>query len=212
MRSLQRLTAENFPVHAQRVAAEFLELAEIVEEFGVPDFWNRKPGFQTLLLIILEQQVSLLAARSALQRIKRGIGSISAKCIAETGESGLRQLGITRQKSRYATALAEAVTSRKLTLSRLESLPDDEVRELLTALPGIGPWTANVYLLSALGRVDIWPRGDLALEKTIDALLPNADSSWKETGERWKPNRSVAARLLWHWYLSQPQRKHIEMA
>jgi DNA-3-methyladenine glycosylase II len=118
----------------------------------------------------------------------------------------LRADGVSRQKDRYLRALATAVETGTLDLSRLVDLPDDEVRRELTALPGIGRWTADVYLLACLGRPDLWPVGDRALQvAAAEALGLGAvpgPAALEEVGERWRPHRSTAARLLWHGYLA----------
>jgi DNA-3-methyladenine glycosylase II len=119
----------------------------------------------------------------------------------------LRTDGVSRQKDRYLRALATAVTSGDLALDSLERLGDDEARRDLLELPGIGPWTADVYLLACLGRPDLWPVGDRALQvATAEALGLGAvpDRTQLEAlGERWRPLRSSAARLLWHGYLAR---------
>ncbi len=198
----RKLTAENFPDRARSLASCYPELDAIINRHGVPEFWNRPTGFKTLVRIILEQQVSLLAAERAFERIEAGLPELSSLTVHKAGIIGLRQLGITRQKSRYIFELAKSIEEGILNLNRLEKQSDESVFEKLTQLPGIGPWTAKVYLLSALCRPDVWPPGDLALNKTIRRLMPDAGEELERSGERWAPERAVAARLLWHEYLS----------
>jgi len=200
--SPETLTRGDFPERARALAAKFPELRAIIKRHGIPEFWSRPSGFETLVLIILEQQVSLLAAGRAFERIEKGVGKVDSRKIFKTGVEGLKALGITRQKSRYIFELAKSIEGGNLDLPSLEKESDDSVFEKLTSLPGIGPWTARVYLLAALCRPDIWPPGDLALKKTIRKLIPGAGEELERSGERWAPERAVAARLLWHEYLS----------
>jgi DNA-3-methyladenine glycosylase II len=186
------------------------DLAAVVTTFGLPPLWSREPSFETLALIILEQQVSLGAARAAYGRLVGAVGAVGPGRILVAGESRLRSAGITRQKSRYLVELATAVTSGRLEIDRLRDLNDDHVRETLTRVPGIGRWTADVYLLFALGRPDIWPSGDLALATAAQEVKHLAERPTPLELERmataWQPWRGVAARLLWHAYLSARDR------
>ena len=200
------LTARTFRRTAQELAAADVALAGIVERHGLPTFWSRRPGFQTLLLLILEQQVSLASAKAAFDRVDARVGGVSPERLLELSDVELREDGFSRQKTRYARALATAVLERALDLEELDRLDDDAVREALTELPGIGAWTAEVYLLSALRRPDTWPAGDLALQQAaLEAIGLDTRPSQAELdviGERWRPHRATAARLLWHLYLS----------
>jgi DNA-3-methyladenine glycosylase II len=126
------------------------------------------------------------------------------------GEVGLRRLGFTRQKARYAVELAARVWDGSLPLTRLHLLSDDAAGERLREVPGIGPWTASMYLLMALRRPDVWPPGDLALHKAIGRLdgmraIPSTPEA-TAIAERWRPLRAVAARILWHGYLAERRR------
>jgi DNA-3-methyladenine glycosylase II len=182
-------------------------LARLVARYGPPPLWARRPGFTTLLRIILEQQVSLASAKALYNRLGRTVRPFDAAGVLALGASGLRGLGLTRQKADYACVLADQVTRGQLTLSRLGRCTDAEARELLMAVPGIGPWTAGIYLLMALRRPDVWPPGDLALQKALGRLLgtgspPNAADVDRITA-RWRPLRAVAARILWHSYLAE---------
>lgn len=182
-------------------------LAGIVREHGVPQFWSRPAGFPALVLFILEQQVSLASAKAAYQRVKSRTGVVTPGAILGSSDADLRSDGFSRQKSRYVRALATAIESGELDLSALPALDDREVRRRLMKLPGIGPWTADVYLLSCLRRPDIWPVGDRALQVgTAEVLGLSETPSSAELvghGEPWRPHRSSAARLIWHGYLSR---------
>jgi DNA-3-methyladenine glycosylase II len=183
-------------------------LARIVARHGPPPLWLRPPGFATLAKMILEQQVSLEAAATLYTRIGRSVpGGWTPRAIARATEPGLRSLGLTRQKARYVAGLADIIARKELRLAAVGRASDADARAMLEALPGIGPWTSNVYLLFALRRPDIWPPGDLALHKAIATMrrladIPSSDEA-AHLALRWKPFRSVAARILWHGYLTE---------
>ena len=200
------LTERRFRRAVRELTARDRHLREIVERHGLPRFWFRESGFPTLLLLILEQQVSLASAKAAFDKVDARLGEVTPAGLLELSDDALRADGFSRQKTRYARELARALLDGTLDLDALEALDDDGVRVALVALPGIGPWTAEVYLLSALRRPDTWPSGDLALQVAVaEALGLHARPSPQELGEigeRWRPNRATAARLLWHRYLT----------
>jgi len=199
--SSEALTAESFPGHAHGLARHHPELKEIIERWGLPEFWCRKPGMESLVLIILEQQISIAAARTIHRRLKATLGGLSARRLCQAGPEKLRTLGLTRQKSGYCYDLACAVVERRLSINGLTALDDEEAIATLSAQRGIGPWSAAIYLMSALGRMDVWPPGDLALRRGVADVLPKATTGeLGDSGERWRPQRAVAARLLWHHY------------
>jgi DNA-3-methyladenine glycosylase II len=136
-----------------------------VARHGPPPLWARPPGFGTLIHIILEQQVSLASARAAYDRLVLRLGELTPRGVLESTDEELRADGFSRQKNRYVRALAAALEDGALDLVAVAALDDAEVRTALVALPGIGPWTAEVYLLSALRRPDTWPTGDIALQE-----------------------------------------------
>jgi len=182
------------------------KLRGIVERHGPPPLWARDPSFPTLVRIILEQQVSLTSAEAAYGRLIGAAGAVTPGAVVAVGEPGLAAAGLTRQKSRYLFELASRVSDGRLDLARVAALPDDDARAELMALPGIGRWTADIYLLMALGRPDIWPIGDIALASASQAAhgLPTRPSQEElaARAEGWRPWRAVAARILWHGYLS----------
>jgi DNA-3-methyladenine glycosylase II len=183
------------------------DLATIVEHHGPPPLWGRRPGFATLALIILEQQVSLASARAAYRRLERGLGRISSATLANASLDDLRRLGITRQKALYCKSLAEQIEAKAISLRAIGAASDATARRMLTTIKGIGPWTADIYLLFALKRPDIWPEGDLALASAMQSIKRLRKRPSLERQARlaavWRPWRSVAARLLWHAYLSE---------
>ena len=167
--------------------------------------WRREIGFTTLVHIILEQQVSLKSAKSMLGRLQSAIDPFTPEQFVSLGESYLRGLGVTRQKSAYLVHLSTSILNGELSLNRLSRLPDHEARMSLTRIKGIGSWSADVYLLMAMRRADIWPAGDLALAIAVKELWkleakPTPDEL-ERIAERWRPYRAVAARMLWQHYL-----------
>jgi DNA-3-methyladenine glycosylase II len=168
--------------------------------------WARRPGFPTLVHIVLEQQVSIAAARTLFRRVRVHLGGMTPERVAGRGVDGLFRLGLTRQKASYCHALAHAVLDGSLSLSRIARGDDAAGRAALLALRGIGPWSADIYYLMALRRPDVWPTGDLALAVALQEVKrlrtrPAAERQL-ELSAAWAPWRSVAARLLWHYYLT----------
>lgn len=201
------LTERTFRREALQLAARDQALGAIVDRHGLPKFWARAPGFPTLLLLILEQQVSLASAKAAFDRLAARLTTVTPEGLLSLGDDELRADGFSRQKTRYARGLAGALVGGELDLDALRALDDDAARCVLVALPGIGPWTADVYLLSALRRPDVWPCGDLALQESVRRVCAldrrPAPDELLSIGERWRPQRASAARLLWHLYLSE---------
>lgn len=190
----------------ETLAAGDPDLGSVVHCFGPPPLWGRKPGFATLVRIVLEQQVSLASARSVFGRLRDTLGGVTPSAVTEIGEEGLRQLGFTRQKAAYCCHIAENILSGVLDLRSLGKMGDDGARETLLRLRGVGPWTAEIYLLMALRRPDVWPDGDIALMESARLVKclrsrPAVDRL-RHMATGWRPWRSVAARILWHNYLS----------
>lgn len=204
---MDRVDAAGFARTTQELTARDPDLARLVESHGRPALWLRPPGFASLVLFILEQQVSLASGAAAYRRLLARIGTMTPSGLLATTPAQLREAGVSRQKDRYLRALAEAVENGTLDLDALSTLPDDAVRAALIALPGIGTWTADVYLLACLARPDLWPVGDRALRVAAAEALGldgvPTQSELVEIGERWRPHRSTAARLLWHAYLTR---------
>ncbi len=175
--------------------------------------WMREPGFPTLVLTILEQQVSLASAKAAYDKLLAEIDRLEPEAFLGLDDELLRRMGFSRQKTRYCRILAAAVRDGELPLESLPVMSEERVRAELERLTGIGRWTSDVYLLMALGRPDIWPVGDLALAiaiKDVKGLSARPRPSEMETlAEGWRPWRAVAARVLWHHYLSEREaRRH----
>jgi DNA-3-methyladenine glycosylase II len=190
---------------ARELAIRDALLANILSTYGDPPLWQRAAGFRTLVHIILEQQVSLTSAKSMLLRLEAAIQPFTPERVVELGETHLRGLGVTRQKSAYLLHLSESIVSGELNFRRLSRLDDTQATIQLTRIKGIGSWSANIYLLMAMRRADIWPAGDLALAVAIKELKGLATRPSPEELERiaeqWRPHRAVAARMLWQYYL-----------
>jgi DNA-3-methyladenine glycosylase II len=183
-------------------------MAAIVERYGPPPLFSRPRGFPTLVWIILEQQVSLASAAAMFDKLRIAVaGTVTPEAVTALGVDGLLRLGFTRQKARYVDGLAERIVAGEFDLRRIAVLEDGDAERALLEVPGIGPWTAGVYLLMALRRPDIWPPGDLGLHKSLAEVrcLREVPSSVVAASyaRRWRPWRAVAARLLWHSYLAR---------
>jgi DNA-3-methyladenine glycosylase II len=168
--------------------------------------WTREPGFPTLIHIILEQQVSLASAKAAYDRLLEAVSPLTPAGFLELDDATLKTIGFSRQKTAYGRNLARIIVDGRLNLAMLCTMDDTAVRAKLIEIKGIGPWTANIYLLMALRRPDIWPCEDLALAVAAQDVKrlesrPTPDEL-DVLSTNWKPWRAVAARLLWHYYLS----------
>ena len=206
------LTAKTIANAARVLAWQDRQLARILEEYGPPPLWKRPQGFPTLVRIILEQQVSLSSAASMYARLSRAIDPFNPAKFIEAGESGFRSLGVTRQKTSYLLKLAESIENSELSLPKVSKLSDAEAKLALMKVKGIGSWSADIYLLMAMRRADVWPVGDLALATTVMELkrLNRRPSEEYLTAiaERWRPYRAVAARMLWQHYLGERTRRN----
>lgn len=208
-----QLTPQTLQAGVQELIQRDQSFAKIVACYDLPPFWQRESGFATLIHIILEQQVSLASAQAAFKRLLTTCDPLTPEGFLLLTDSELKQVGFSRQKTSYGQALAHAVLDGKLNLSALNTLSDQAVCEQLMSIKGIGIWTANIYLLMALKRPDIWPKGDLALQVALQQLktLPKRPTSDEAQAMSlaWQPWRAVAARLLWHFYLSKRQQSYI---
>src|SRR5688572_26835488 len=200
------LTQATLAAGVRALARRDRDLAALAARNGLPPMWARRPGFPTLVHIVLEQQVSIVAARSLFLRVRTELGAMTPERVVERGILGLHRLGLTRQKASYCHALAHAVMDGSLSLSGIARGDDITGRSALLALRGIGPWSADIYYLMALRRPDVWPVGDLALAvalREVKRLRARPDAARQlEISGAWAPWRSVAARLLWHYYLT----------
>jgi DNA-3-methyladenine glycosylase II len=184
------------------------ELRRVVREFGAPPMWAREAGFSTLLHIILEQQVSLASAKAAHSKLLEIVSPLTPQEFLKLDDATLKAVGFSRQKTAYGRNLARSIAEGELDLNAMTALDDASVRLELLKIKGIGRWTADIYLLMVLRRPDIWPTGDLALATAAQALkrlkTRPAPEALEAMSARWRPWRAVAARILWHFYLSEP--------
>ena len=201
------LTVRTLRRAARELGAADPQLGASVERYGPPPLWSRDPSYATLVHLILEQQVSLASAQAAFDRLRAALdGSVEPEPLLRLTDEELRAIGFSRQKAGYARTLASAMLDG-FDLGALAAMPDDEVRHALIAMPGIGPWTADIYLTMCLLRPDVWPHGDLALATSARDLLDLDErptfADLGQIAERWHPYRAVAARILWHDYLQR---------
>nr|WP_294907831.1 DNA-3-methyladenine glycosylase 2 family protein [uncultured Lacibacter sp.] len=204
---IQTFSAENFQSYCDLLSKKDKHLKAIIKEHGYPPMWTRRQGFETLILTILEQQVSLAAAFAAYKKLKAKIGTVTpAKILAMSNEE-LRECYFTRQKQVYAKELATAITTKKLQLRKFSQMTDEDVRTQLTSIKGIGNWTTDVYLMHALQRTDLFPLGDIALVNSLKEtkqLRPDiSKDEMLAIAEPWRPYRTVAAMILWHAYIKK---------
>ena len=217
MQISQIILNENvFAKGVRLLAARDAHLAEVVQKYGPPPLWVRDPGFPTLVHIILEQQVSLASAKAAFDRLNAAVRPLTPGRFLKLTDAELLRIGFSRQKTLYTRLLAESLARRYFDLRELHNLQDDAARKMLVVFKGIGKWTADIYLLSALRRPDIWPTGDLALATAVQEVKrlrrrPSPEKLEKMSAP-WKPWRAVAARLFWHHYLSKRGQRTSEIS
>ena len=195
---------ENLPSLYSQLADKNKELQSIIQQYGYPPLWVRPNTFATLVLTILEQQVSLASAYAAYKRLQMRLDDITPTSLLTLTDEELRACSFTRQKIVYVRGLAIAILDKRIDLNQLAQQPDDEVRTILKQLKGIGDWTVDIYLLHALQRTDIFPVGDLALVNAIRMLRRDpalTKDAMLQEAEAWRPLRSMATMLYWHYYI-----------
>jgi DNA-3-methyladenine glycosylase II len=204
-RAPERLTRATLARGVRELSEKDADLGRVARAYGLPPLWGREEGFATLVLTILEQQVSLASALAAFERLRAAAPVLTPESFLAFDDARLRAFGFSRQKALYCRLLARAVIDEELDVRRLATLSDDDARAELTRLKGVGAWTAEVYLLRALLRPDAWPAGDLALQLAAQRVkrLPARPTAaeLEALAEGWRPLRAVAARLLWLHYL-----------
>lgn len=200
-----RFTEQNFIQLCDHLAEKDADIKSIIDQYGYPPYWSRKPNFETLILIILEQQVSLASARAAFDRLKSYIGLLTPEKILALSNEELKSCYFSRQKSGYAKNLSLAITENQLCIDELLTMEDDAIRKKLIAIKGIGNWTVDVFLMMGLHSSDLFPIGDIALVnslKYIKKLPPQTDREiLMNIAETWKPYRTIASFMLWHAYI-----------
>ncbi|WP_264559724.1 DNA-3-methyladenine glycosylase family protein [Flavobacterium sp. N2270] len=185
-------------------------LNQIYTDIGNPYIPNRPEGFETLCKLIIEQQVSLESAKACFKNLEANIGEIIPKNILKYSPDQLRTFSISKQKASYLIALSNAVVEKTLEIEKLSELTDNEIRNQLIKVKGIGNWTIDIYLMFCLQSKDIIPLGDIAIVNTIKELYNcKTSEEIKLVSENWKPHRSMAAYILWHYYLTKRNRKPI---
>jgi DNA-3-methyladenine glycosylase II len=209
---IQRFDETNFHSLCDKLVGRDKELKKIIRAYGYPPMWVRENSFATLVLTILEQQVSLASAFSAYQKLKERISSITPENVLQLSDVELRQCYFSRQKIVYVRGLATALLNEQISLQQFENENDNAVRINLKNLKGIGDWTTDIYLIHALRRPDIFPIGDLALVNALKEIKFLSRTSTKEElmkiAEPWKPYRSIATMMLWHYYI---QKKNLKL-
>ena len=204
---IQIFSTDNFQVYCNKLTKLDPQLKHIIKQHGYPPMWTRKQGFETLILTILEQQISLAAAFAAYKKLKAKIGTVTPAKILNMSNEELRDCYFTRQKQVYAKELATAFTNKTLPWKQFPSMKDEEVRTHLTSIKGIGNWTADVYLMHALQRTDLFPLGDIALVNSLKEtkqLHPHiSKEEMLQIAEPWRPYRTIAAMILWHAYIKK---------
>lgn len=200
----------NFQHICDTLAAGDKDLEHILHTCGYPPMWTRSNSFESLVHIILEQQVSLASALATLNKLKQFIGDINPDNMLSLNDEEMRACYVSRQKAGYIRGLAQAINNKTIDLIALADLPDEQVRAKLIQLKGIGHWTIDVYLMFVLQRADLFPIGDLA---AVNALkrLKQLDKEIDKDGllaisSTWQPFRSVASMMLWHYYLSKAKK------
>jgi DNA-3-methyladenine glycosylase II len=208
---LRKFDVHNFQSICDELASGDADLLAIIQAHGYPPMWTRPNTFETLVHVILEQQVSLASALAALNKLREKIKRITPSNVLKLSDIELKACYFSRQKTLYVRHLATAIMSRKLSLRMMQDLPDEEVRVTLTAIKGIGNWTADVYLMFVLQRADLFPMGDLAAVNTLKKIKELPKDSTRESllnvTKRWSPHRTVATYLLWHYYLCDKRKK-----
>ena len=181
---------------------------QISQQYGVPVQPKRPQGFETLVLLILEQQVSIDSAKATFNKLKSVIPDFSVENLFTFSDENFRTCGVSRQKTKYIKALAEAILSKELDLESLAFKDSEVVRQELIKIKGIGNWTIDIYLMFCLNSLDIIPLGDIAVVNTMKELLDiHTKEEMEIYAQKWKPYRSVATYFLWHYYLEKRGRK-----
>lgn len=203
------LDADGFARAVDVLVATDDDLAAVVQRHGTPAFWSRPATFATMVLFILEQQVSLASGQAVFDRLRSLVGEVTPTQVAAHAESDLRAVGMTRQKAGYVAGLAHGIVDGTVDWEAATRGARTGARSALLAIRGIGPWTADVWLLACRRFPDEWPVGDRALQVGVGELRdggPLTGDALVRAGARWRPHRSSAARLVWHAYLAERDR------
>lgn len=207
MQQLATFNQTTFPEICKQLAAIDADLANIITKYGYPYFWSREVSFETLIHIILEQQVSLASAKAALLKLQQKLGTVTPEGLILLSDEELKACYFSKQKMSYARGLANAIITKQLSLDTLVSIDDITVRLTLKQLKGIGDWTVDVFLMMALHRCNLFPTGDIALVKSIKEVKQLPVNTTKDAilqiANAWQPYRTIAAYLLWWAYINK---------
>ena len=179
----------------------------IINTYGLPVIPSRPQGFETLVLLILEQQVSINSAKATFIKLKSKVKSLEPPILITLSDQEFRNIGVSRQKTKYIKCLAEAILEKTIDLESLSTKSAEQVRSELIKIKGIGNWTIDIYLMFCLKTPDIIPLGDIAVVNTIKELLDiHSKEEMEVYTQKWMPHRSMATFLLWHHYLKKRNR------
>ena len=192
----------NIEVESLKLAVVDPDMQSLINNFGLPMQRQRQPGFATLINILISQQISLQAADAIWQKLN-AVGTISPENIC-LGHQGLRDVGLSRSKSNWSIQLSEKFLNKEFIPTLLDEMDNETASRYIMQLNGFGEWSSAIYLMFCLGRTNIWPAGDIALQEAVRRLKklsirPNT-KEMREIGTLWTPHRTTAAHLLWHYY------------
>jgi DNA-3-methyladenine glycosylase II len=201
----------NFHQLCDLVGSRDADLQGILNQYGYPPFWSRPNTFESLLHVILEQQVSLASALATLNKLKEKIGEVTPARLLLLTDQELRDCYFSRQKTAYVRHLAESLIGGTLSLTEMEKMDDLIIRTQLKTIKGIGDWTVDIYLIFMLHHTDVFPIGDLAavnaLKKVKALALGVSKDEVLAIADQFKPYQTIATMLLWHFYLEERKRK-----
>jgi DNA-3-methyladenine glycosylase II len=202
---MQTFNKENFEQICRQLAAQDTDFQRIIDTHGIPPMWTREPTYATLVHIILEQQVSIVAAKACFEKLKFKVGKVVPEYVLLLTDEDMKACGFSRQKTNYARILGQEILNGSLVLENLQHLDNEQVRAEIKRIKGLGDWSADIFLMFALQRSDMFPIGDLALVNGLKTLknLPKETSkeALLDIAESWRPYRSVATFLVWHDYI-----------
>jgi len=204
-----KLTDQDIRTSLSGVAKNDSRVAAALELVGYPTERKNPQGFNTFLRVIVGQQLSVKAAATIWGRVETLAGETATlEEYAVLTDEALREAGLSRQKITYFRSLCDMVLSKELDLDDLVNMPDSDAIKAITAVKGLGAWSAHMYLMFSLGRPNIWPVGDLAVRVGVGRIIEHDDrpteKQTEEIGERWQPHRSSMALLAWHYYSNAP--------
>ena len=201
---MESFTAETLIKYCKLIGKNDAELRDTIDQYGYPPFWHREPNFETLIHIILEQQVSLASARAAMDQLRVKLPKMTPANLLSLSDEEMRVCYFSRQKMMYARSLAQAISDKTLNLKKLNLLDDATIKTELKKIKGIGDWTVDVYLMMALHRHNLFPTGDIALMnrlKEIKGLIHLSKEDALSIARAWEPYRTIAAYILWWGYI-----------